>query len=1719
MAARAAELGLFCWLLAASLLFPKHATAQIADPPSGGAPLQSLDLGSTERNRTAELPAGGTVSIQVGEENRVVTAADLVTSAELIAVQQVLTGSLQTLLIGGAGNAVGGSFHLTETLLHDLVVPANVTLLRDFGTAGTLSLAGTLSNSGNVFAFSSNQLTTTASIAASQILNQQGAVLSSVLPASFAGLQNVNSLNLNLVAVNSIVNAGVIASSGSLSLVAGNSIVNAAEGSLSSLAVLQSVGNLNLQASNIVNAGLASSTANINIAGQTLTNLLINNTEGRLEALAGALNVRDAFFADKFDVSIIGGDILSESVNVYSGAGKIDVNVGDLTGLVNLTACEAHVQANTENLRFGSVVLSGDPTFISSGNLVLPSATSGQPFIAIAGGDITVSPGFTLDTSSGTANGGRIFLAAGAEASMSGGSVIVTGRSGIGGEVNLTGITAIDSSSSAATFSGGDISLIAFSSSPGSSQGGRVIVPNTVTITTGDPGGLAAGKLLVAAEASATQAWPNSISIGSFDGISATPGTSQVELLTISPDVTPSNPLVLDAATGVIISGSVVGTGMMQSGGVSGGALVAPGSTVRIVGGGGIATGVVSAGALDLSSGTGSIGSSLTPLVTDAQLLSANTQGNVFLQDSAPLVSLSRSSGARFSLQAPAGRIHITGDLTASGTLSLTAQSGINSIESVAATIPVGASPTGIAVSPLANLVFVANTAANSVSVIDTASNAVVNTVAVGASPRGVAVSPDGSLVYVANSASDTVSVISTASGAVIKTISVPGGPAGVTFNSAGNMVFVTSTSSNTVTFIDAAIGEVVGAPVNVQAGPVAVAFNRSNSLLYVGNQTANSISVIHPETRVVTNFPLAFSPVAFGPCPCGTKIFVADGVSNLHAFSTENNSVVVTIPLPAGSQPVGIGINPTGSLAHVANAGNGTVSTVTTLTNTVSSTTTVGGAPAAFGGFASFLDNSAVAYVSNAALNSVSFIRTPTLSASNYNLLSDTGQVNVNIVSGAVQAHNTNGSVVVTSANPIVSTGGSGVAFQLATPLGIDVLGPVTARVMDLHAMNGTFTNRSTITATGALFFIASPTIVNFGTIQTVNAAASGLLALQAPSGMLSISLSPAGVLRSAAPGNAGTLALNPAGGSSMTVSGATGSLITADVIGLQGNRERHTIDIAGYQISGVIDIRRSPTRTVITNVVGDLAIGTANLTQTIGTGSSLYVAAAGNLSVQSLNADFSGVNKNDTYLFLSAGGNVTFSEGVSMIGTATADGGTLNVQASSGSISLANTATSAFNASGRNGGVVIMTARNFQVAAENSDGSSIEANGTAGKGGYVQLVSTGPAPLVIGASSGPDFISGTILANGTVGGAIRLNASAFNIAAGGLIEANGATGSGGSVGFAGAVPLNVFNDGTIRATNGADNSGVVGFDSSPSSNVIVTGSGTIHGGSFVSFGSLDPLTLFPSAGVSLPAISNFRFGGVSVQQGGPVGNLIAVALVEPVKTVSARGPVNTTAAAVTGLEVTVQSPPVPGNALVETDKIRIAFATPHSRAADSAVGRAWLLSARVVRTAVDIGRLFSGGRILVTAVEDMVVNTPLASVLLKRGDIVLINVQDGNLAVYDLHDKLSGVKVVAGAREVKLLPGNVLYLSRDQSASLSSLNQEGFPLRDILDSRDNGGGGRDMNVITAEFSLPAAMSKLGFLRSANGALVPEDRKMMWSVLKVAAALSIVNRNQGPFK
>lgn len=107
-------------------------------------------------------------------------------------------------------------------------------------------------------------------------------------------------------------------------------------------------------------------------------------------------------------------------------------------------------------------------------------------------------------------------------------------------------------------------------------------------------------------------------------------------------------------------------------------------------------------------------------------------------------------------------------------------------------------------------------TGQGTVSVIDAATNAVVATIAVGSVPMAVAVSPDGTRVYVTNfwdgvvmsegkvvsETGGTVSVINAATNAVIETITVGRTPTGVAVNPSGTRVYVSNGGDNTVSVI-----------------------------------------------------------------------------------------------------------------------------------------------------------------------------------------------------------------------------------------------------------------------------------------------------------------------------------------------------------------------------------------------------------------------------------------------------------------------------------------------------------------------------------------------------------------------------------------------------------------------------------------------------------------------------------------------------------------------------------------------------------------------------------------------------------------------------------------------------------------------------------------------------------------------------------------------------
>ncbi|MGD0711553.1 MAG: PKD domain-containing protein, partial [Bacteroidales bacterium] len=222
-----------------------------------------------------------------------------------------------------------------------------------------------------------------------------------------------------------------------------------------------------------------------------------------------------------------------------------------------------------------------------------------------------------------------------------------------------------------------------------------------------------------------------------------------------------------------------------------------------------------------------------------------------------------------------------------------------------------GNMPFGISVSPDGSKVYVGNQFSNTVSVINTATNAVTDAITVSNMPIGISVSPDGSKVYVTLAGyPGKVDVINTATNTVTATIIVIN-PQGVTVSPDGSKVYVTNDSTNTVTVINTATDTVM-ATISVGNTPEGISVSPDGSKVYVANTNSNTVSVIN----------------------------------------TASNTITATITV--GNMPFGISVSPDGSKVYVANSISNTVSVINTGSNTVTDSIKVGSGPTTFGNFIS---------------------------------------------------------------------------------------------------------------------------------------------------------------------------------------------------------------------------------------------------------------------------------------------------------------------------------------------------------------------------------------------------------------------------------------------------------------------------------------------------------------------------------------------------------------------------------------------------------------------------------------------------------------------------------------------------------------------------------------------------------------------------------------------
>jgi len=454
-------------------LRPNSQTAGLSSNALGEPSLNrrgfELDLSSDKQNVVLGSRLFGdttSVTINVGGVNKTFTAGMSATAGEYVAIQEVLGGSAQSITLTDSGVASGGSFSLNDAVsrkVSSLVIPEQVSAVGLFDHK-RFEINGDVVNHGTIYGVSTRTNRGDISIIADGIVNSATGLISTVLPSSTLVSDAADRTNLSLTAQNNINNSGAISSSDNVSLTTINgSITNAAGASISAAGTV----NISTGGGTVNNAGVISSTAaDINVTAAPGVALYMNSVGGTYQANQGNINIRDCVIGG--DVNMLGGDFLSQQLNIRTASGALAGTVGDVTGTLNTSGYAAHFAADTANLVMGENHQDGDPTFANTGNILINgNVTANEDLTILAGGNITSSGNFLISTADSKSNAAvgnykpstNITLIAGYGVSLSGsttptvpGTSIGTGTAAVdfnnatGGTITL-GTTSINTSS------------------------------------------------------------------------------------------------------------------------------------------------------------------------------------------------------------------------------------------------------------------------------------------------------------------------------------------------------------------------------------------------------------------------------------------------------------------------------------------------------------------------------------------------------------------------------------------------------------------------------------------------------------------------------------------------------------------------------------------------------------------------------------------------------------------------------------------------------------------------------------------------------------------------------------------------------------------------------------------------------------------------------------------------------------------------------------------------------------------------------------------------------------------------------------------------------------------------------------------------------------------------------------------------------------------------
>lgn len=264
-------------------------------------------------------------------------------------------------------------------------------------------------------------------------------------------------------------------------------------------------------------------------------------------------------------------------------------------------------------------------------------------------------------------------------------------------------------------------------------------------------------------------------------------------------------------------------------------------------------------------------------------------------------------------------------------------------------TLPAGSAPFSLAGSQTGAM-YVANSGANAVGVISTATLSQQFTIPVGRTPVALIVTPNAAVLYSVNQGDGTVTAISPQVNSVITTISVGASPVAAAANSDSKTVYVLNQGSGTVSAIDVA-SNTVSATVSTGASPRFLIFDPHLRRLYVANAGSNTISVFNADVglSLLATVPVGAGPTSIAPLADGTRIYVANagcadsvqltGCSGNTVSVVDAVSLAVRKTISVGSTPISLASDPQSTKVVVANRDSNNITDIRTSDDTIVNT------------------------------------------------------------------------------------------------------------------------------------------------------------------------------------------------------------------------------------------------------------------------------------------------------------------------------------------------------------------------------------------------------------------------------------------------------------------------------------------------------------------------------------------------------------------------------------------------------------------------------------------------------------------------------------------------------------------------------------------------------------------------------------------------------------